>query len=257
MTDIPPSTSPDATPGTVPEAPVPNTPVPDAPVDAPVPDPPVKDRAAAWHLLNQHTQSASLLKHALSVEVCVRAYGEQHAAELGFPPDQARAMEQIYAITGLLHDFDYEKYPTPAEHPWVGNRILTEQGWPEEIRHTEQGWPEEIRHAILGHAQYSGTPRISHLDKALFACDELAGFLTANALVKPTKSILDVNTASVLKKLKDKAFARGVNREDIRIGAAELGVELDRHVAFCLAAMQQHAEALGLAGTERETGQSA
>ncbi|MEO6966707.1 MAG: HAD family hydrolase [Acidobacteriaceae bacterium] len=256
MIDIPPSTSPDATPGTVSEAPVPNSPVPnspvpnspvpDAPVDAPVPDPPVKDRAAAWHLLNLHTQSASLLKHALSVEVCVRAYGQQHAAELGLPPDQARAMEQLYAITGLLHDFDYEKHPTPAEHPWVGNRILT-----------EQGWPEEVRHAILGHAQYSGTPRISHLDQALFACDELAGFLTANALVKPTKSILDVNTASVLKKLKDKAFARGVNREDIRIGAAELGVELDRHVAFCLAAMQQHAEALGLAGTERETGQSA
>src|SRR5665213_435125 len=207
-------------------------PVHTAPVHtAPVPTAPAKDRAAAWHLLNQHTQSASLLKHALSVEVCVRAYGEQHAAELGLLPDQARALEQLYAITGLLHDFDYEKHPSPEEHPWVGNRILT-----------EQGWPEEVRHAILGHAQYSGTPRVSHLDNALFACDELAGFLTANALVKPTKSILDVNTASVLKKMKDKAFARGVNRDDIRIGAAELGVELDQHVAFCLTAMQQHAD---------------
>ena len=213
------------------------------PMPAPVsPVSPVKDRAAAWQLLNQHTQSASLLKHALGVEICVRAYGEQHAAELGLPPEQTSAMEELYAITGLLHDFDYEKHPSPEEHPWVGNRILT-----------EQGWPEEVRHAILGHAQYSGTPRVSHLDKVLFACDELAGFLTANALVKPTKSILDVNTASVLKKMKDKAFARGVNRDDIRTGAAELGVELDQHVAFCLAAMQKHAELLGLAGTASES----
>ena len=144
----------------------------------------------------------------------------------------------------MLHDFDYEKYPSPEEHPWVGNRILT-----------EQDWPEEIRHAILAHAHYTNTPRVSHLDKALFACDELAGFLTANALVKPTKSIHDVNVPSVLKKMKDKAFARGVNREDIVIGAAELGIDLPDHVAFCLAAMQQHAEVLGLAGTP-ETNQA-
>jgi predicted hydrolase (HD superfamily) len=197
----------------------------------------VNGRAAAWRLLNQYTQSASLLKHALSVEVCVRAYGEQRAAEFGLAPEEARMLVESYAIAGLLHDFDYEKYPTPEEHPWVGNRILT-----------EQGWPEEIRHAILAHAHYTNTPRISHLDKALFACDELAGFLTANALVKPTKSIHDVNVPSVLKKMKDKAFARGVNREDIVVGAAELGVELPDHVAFCLTAMQQNAEALGLAG---------
>jgi predicted hydrolase (HD superfamily) len=146
-------------------------------------------------------------------------------------------MAEMYAITGLLHDFDYEKYPTPEEHPWVGNQILT-----------DQGWAEEIRHAILGHAEYTKTPRVSHLDKTLFACDELAGFLVANALVKPTKSILDVNTASVLKKMKDKAFARGVNRDDIVHGAAELGVDLEQHVAFCLAALQKHADALGLAG---------
>jgi predicted hydrolase (HD superfamily) len=196
------------------------------------------DREAAWRLLNQYTQSASLLKHALSVEVCVRAYGEQRATELSLAPEEARSLVETYAVTGLLHDFDYEKYPSPEEHPWIGNRILT-----------EQGWPEEVRHAIMGHAEYTHTPRVSHLDKALFACDELAGFLTANALVKPTKSIRDVNVPSVLKKMKDKAFARGVNRDDIVVGAAELGIALPDHVAFCLAAMQQHAEALGLGGT--------
>jgi predicted hydrolase (HD superfamily) len=196
------------------------------------------DREAAWRLLNEYTQSASLLKHALGVEVCVRAYGEKRAAELNLSPEEAHALVETYAVTGLLHDFDYEKYPSPEEHPWIGNRILT-----------EQGWPEEVRHAIMGHAHYTNTSRESHLDKVLFACDELAGFLTANALVKPTKSIRDVNVASVLKKMKDKAFARGVNRDDIVVGAAELGIALSDHVAFCLAAMQQHAEELGLAGT--------
>ena len=198
----------------------------------------VHDRAAAWRLLQQHTQSPSLLKHALGVEICVRAYGEKHAADLGLPPAEAEAMAEMYAIAGLLHDFDYEKHPSPQEHPWVGNRILV-----------ELGWPKEIRHAILGHAEYTHTPRVSHLDKTLFACDELAGFLTANALVKPTKSILDVNAASVMKKMKDKAFARGVNREDIVQGAQELGLSLDQHIAFCLTAMQRHADALGLAGS--------
>ena len=157
--------------------------------------------------------------------------------ELGLSPEEARVLVESYAVTGLLHDFDYEKYPSPEEHPWIGNRILT-----------DQGWPEEVRHAIMGHAEYTHTPRESHLDKVLFACDELAGFLTANALVKPTKSIRDVNVTSVLKKMKDKAFARGVNRDDIVVGAAELGVDLPDHVAFCLAAMQQHAEELGLSG---------
>lgn len=194
------------------------------------------DRDAAWRLLNQYTHSASLLKHALGVEVCVRAYGEQRAAELGLSPDDARTLVETYAVTGLLHDFDYEKYPSPEEHPWLGNRILT-----------EQGWPEEVRHAILGHAEYTRTPRESHLE-VLFACDELVGFLTANALVKPTKSIRDVNVPSVLKKMRDKAFARGVNRDDVVVGAAELGIPLPDHIAFCLAAMQQHAEELGLAG---------
>ena len=202
-----------------------------------------KDRAAAWQLLNEHTQSPSLLKHALAVEICVRAYGEKHAAELDLSPAEARAIVEIYAITGLLHDFDYEKHPSAAEHPWVGNQILT-----------DQGWAEEIRHAILGHAEYTNTPRTSHLDKTLFACDELAGFLTANALIKPTKSILDVNVASVRKKMKDKAFARGVNRDDIINGAVDLGVDLDQHIAFCLAAMQKHADVLGLAGTTEIAG---
>ena len=198
-----------------------------------------KDRYAAWLLLQEHTQSASLLKHALAVEACVRAYGEKRAAELGLPAEEGQALVETYAITGLLHDFDYEKYPSREEHPWVGNRILN-----------EQGWPEEIRHAILAHADYTGTPRVSHLDKVLFACDEMAGFLTANALVKPSKSIRDVNVGSVVKKLRDKAFARGVNREDIVVGAAELGISLDQHIAFCLSAMQQHAEELGLAGSD-------
>ena len=195
------------------------------------------NRAAAWELLNQYTQSASLLKHAMAVAVCTQAYGERHAAAMNLPPDMAGAMAETYAIAGLLHDFDYERYPTPEEHPWVGNRILT-----------EQGWPEEIRHAILAHADYTHTPRESHLDKVLFACDELAGFLTANALVKPSKSIHDVSVPSVLKKVKDKAFARGVNRQDIIQGATELGVSLEDHIAFCLAAMQAQAAELGLAG---------
>lgn len=196
-----------------------------------------KDRAAAWRLLNEHTKSASLLKHALAVETCARAYGEKHAAELDLSPSDARKMVETYTIAALLHDFDYEEHPSLEEHPFVGNQILT-----------EQGWSEEIRHAIMAHAEHTHTPRVSHLDKTIFACDELAGFLTANALVKPTKSILDVNVPSVRKKMKDKAFARGVNRDDIVTGAAELGVDLDLHIAFCLAAMQQHAEELGLAG---------
>ena len=146
-------------------------------------------------------------------------------------------MRETYRITGLLHDFDYEKYPSAEEHPFVGNKILA-----------EQGWPEEIREAIMGHAQYSGVARKTHLAKALFACDELAGFLTAVSLVKPTKSIFDVDVASVRKKMKDKAFARGVHREDIIPGAQELGLELDAHIAFCIAAMRSHAEVLGLNG---------
>jgi predicted hydrolase (HD superfamily) len=194
-------------------------------------------REAAWSLLTEFTQSPSLLKHALAVESCVRAYGEQEAERLALTADDAQAFISVYSATALLHDFDYERYPSAEEHPYVGNRILE-----------ERGWPAEIRHAIMSHAGYTGTPRVSHLDKTLFACDELAGFLTACALIKPTKSIHDVEVTGVKKKLKDKAFARGVNRDDVTNGAKELSVELDQHIAFCLAAMQRDAEALGLSG---------
>jgi predicted hydrolase (HD superfamily) len=195
-------------------------------------------RDRAWNLLNEWTQSSSLLKHALGVETCVRAYGEREADVRNLSGAERVNFIALYSITGLLHDFDYERHPSLEDHPFVGNRVLV-----------EQGWPEEVRTAILGHASYSGVPRITHLDKALFACDELAGFLTACSLVKPTKSILDVDVAGVKKKMKDKAFARGVNRDDIVTGAAELGVPLDEHVAFCLAAMQANADALGLRGS--------
>jgi predicted hydrolase (HD superfamily) len=195
-------------------------------------------REAAWQLVCEYTESPSLRKHALSVETCVRAYGEREANALGLAGDEHAAFIEKYAVTSVLHDFDYERFPSLDDHPFAGNKILT-----------ELGWPEEIRTAILSHASYSGVPRLSHLEKALFACDELAGFLTACALVKPTKSISDVEVAGVRKKMKDKAFAKGVHREDIVNGAAELGVDLDRHIAFCLEAMQKNAEQLGLSGT--------
>jgi predicted hydrolase (HD superfamily) len=195
-------------------------------------------RERAWSLLNELTQSPSLLKHALAVETCVRAYGEHEADARHLMGEARDAFIELYSVTGLLHDFDYEKYPSQQEHPFVGNKILT-----------EQGWPEEARTAILGHAEYSGVPRVTHLDKTLFACDELAGFLTACSLVKPTKSIHDVEVAGVRKKMKDKAFAKGVNRDDIIKGAEELGVPIDDHIAFCIAAMQKNADALGLAGS--------
>ena len=199
-------------------------------------------RPEAWTLLNQYTQSTSLIKHALAVEACMQAYGEEQAAVCKLSEDDASALIETYRITGLLHDFDYEKYPSAAEHPFVGNKILA-----------EQEWPEDVRVAIMGHAQYSGVPRDTHLAKALFACDELAGFLTAVALVKPTKSIFDVDLQSVRKKLKDKAFARGVHREDIIQGAQELGVDLDIHITFCIAALCRHAAALGLDGVAAST----
>jgi len=194
-------------------------------------------RERAWSLLNQHTQSPSLIKHALTVETCVRSYAERHADTTGLVGDERAALLDAWSATALLHDFDYEKHPSQDQHPFVGIAILT-----------EQGWPEEMRTAILGHAEYSGVPRESPLAKALFACDELAGFLTACSLVKPTKSIHDVDVAGVKKKMKDKAFARGVNRDDIVKGAAELGIALDDHIANCIAAMQANAETLGLQG---------
>lgn len=194
-------------------------------------------RERAWSLLNEHTQSPSLIKHALAVESCVRSYAQRYADSSGVVGDDRDALLDTWSATALLHDFDYEKHPSQQEHPFVGIAILT-----------EQGWPEETRTAILGHAEYSGVPRESELAKALFACDELAGFLTACSLVKPTKSIHDVDVAGVKKKMKDKAFARGVNRDDIVKGASELGISLDEHIANCIAAMQANAEALDLQG---------
>ena len=196
-------------------------------------------REAAWQLVCEYTESPSLRKHALSVETCVRAYGEHEADRLGLECDERAALIEKYSITGVLHDFDYERFPSLDDHPFAGDKILT-----------ELGWPEEIRTAILSHADYSGVPRNSHLEKALFACDELAGFLTACSLVKPTKSIFDVEVSGVRKKMKDKAFAKGVHREDIVNGAAGLGVDLDQHIAFCLEAMQKNADELGLVGTK-------
>jgi predicted hydrolase (HD superfamily) len=192
-------------------------------------------REQAWQLLTEWTQSESLRKHAMAVEICVTACGEAEADRLGLAGIERARFVELYTTTGLLHDFDYERHPTQEEHPFVGVRELE-----------RQGWPEELRTAILGHAQYSGVPRVTHLDKSLFACDELAGFLTACALVKPTKAIADVEVSSVRKKMKDKAFARGVNREDVIQGAAELGVDLDAHISFCLEAMKKRAGELGL-----------
>jgi predicted hydrolase (HD superfamily) len=192
-------------------------------------------RERAWQLLTEWTASESLRKHALAVEACMVACGEAEADRLGLDVEERAELLELYATTALLHDFDYERHPTANEHPFVGVRELE-----------RLGWPLALRTAILGHAQYSGVARETHLAKALFACDELSGLLTACALVKPSKAIADVETKSVRKKMKDKAFARGVNREDVIQGAAELGVELDAHIAFCIEAMRKRSAALGL-----------
>ncbi len=185
------------------------------------------NREQAWCLLTEYTQSESLRKHALAVEACMHAYARKNGAD-----------EELWATVGLLHDFDYEKYPTAEEHPYKGNEILK-----------ERGYSEEIRRAILSHAEYTGVPRVTPMEKTLFACDELAGFITACALVKPGKSLAEVEAKSVRKKMKDKAFARSVNREDIVNGAAALGVDLEEHIAFCIEAMKGIAKELGLDGT--------
>ncbi len=184
-------------------------------------------READWCLLTEFTQSESLLKHALSVEACMRAYARKAGAE-----------EELWGTVGLLHDFDYEKYPSAAEHPSKGSEILQ-----------ERGYSEQVRRAILSHAQYSGVARISPMEKTLFACDELAGFITACTLVKPGKSLAEVEAKSVRKKMKDKAFARSVHREDIDEGAADLGLDLEEHIAFCIDAMKAIARELGLDGS--------
>ncbi|MDX2149325.1 MAG: HDIG domain-containing protein [Bryobacteraceae bacterium] len=186
------------------------------------------DRAAAWEIVCEFIQSDGLRKHALAVEACVVAYARK------FGEDEAK-----WSLTALLHDFDWEIHPAAPDHPMKGEPILA-----------ERGVPEDIRRAILSHANYSGVPRESLLEKTLFACDELAGFLTAISYVKPSRSIHEVDVKSVRKKMKDKAFARSVSREDIVNGAAELGVDLEEHIAFCIDAMRARAAELGLEGTQ-------
>jgi len=188
------------------------------------------NREDAWCLLTEFTQSESLRKHALAVEACVRAYAVKFGED-----------EETWAIVGLIHDFDYEKYPSAEDHPFRGSEILA-----------ERGVNEQIRRAILSHANYSGVPRESKLEKTLFACDELCGFITATALVKPSKSLAEVDAKSIRKRMKDKAFARSVSRDDIVSGAADLGVDLDEHIAFCVEAMKTIADRLGLAGVRAE-----
>jgi putative nucleotidyltransferase with HDIG domain len=186
----------------------------------------VMTREDALSILHEFTQSESLRKHALAVEACVVAYARKFGED-----------EQKWSLTALLHDFDWEIHPEAPDHPMKGEPILA-----------ERGVSEEIRRAILSHANYSGVSRDSLLEKSLFACDELAGFITAISYVKPSRSVAEVDVKSVRKKMKDKAFARSVSREDIESGARELGVELDEHIAFCIRAMQDRAAELGLAG---------
>jgi len=184
------------------------------------------DRNQAWDTVCEFVKSESLRKHMLAVEACVAAYARKLNQD-----------EQKWAVTALLHDFDWEIHPEAPDHPMKGEPILA-----------DRGVDEEIRRAILSHANYSGVPRVSPLEKTLFACDELAGFLTACSYVKPGRSIQEVEVKSVRKKMKDKGFARNVNRDDIVTGAAEMGIDLDEHIEFCIRAMQAKAAELGLAG---------
>src|SRR4030081_2289839 len=189
-------------------------------------------RDDAWALLCEYTQNENLRKHALAVEACVRAYARKTGAD-----------EELWGLTALLHDFDYERWPNSAhspdqEHPARGAAMLR-----------ELGYSEEIVRAILSHADYCNVPRQTPLEHTLFACDELAGFLTACAYVRPSKSILDLEVDSVKRRLKDKAFAKGINREDVRKGAEELGIPLEEHITFCIAALREHADALALRGS--------
>jgi putative nucleotidyltransferase with HDIG domain len=184
------------------------------------------NRNQAWEIVCEFVKSDSLRRHMLAVETCVAAYARKFGED-----------EEKWAVTALLHDFDWEIHPTAPDHPMKGELILA-----------ERGVDEEIRRAILSHADYSGVPRLSPLEKTLYACDELSGFLTACSYVKPSRSIQEVDTKGVRKKLKDKAFARTVNRDDITRGASELGVDLDEHIEFCIRAMQARAAEIGLAG---------
>ena len=188
-------------------------------------------RDDAWQLLTEYTKSDSLLKHALAVEASVRGYARTFGEN-----------EDDWGVVALLHDFDYERWPSLEEHPFRGSEILRSRGYPD--------WA--IR-AILSHADYTGVARDGLLEKTLFACDEMAGFVTAASLVRPSKSVLDLEVNSVVKRMKDKAFARKVNREDIIQGAADLGVDLDEHITFCIEAMKTIARELGLDGSAAKT----
>ena len=191
---------------------------------APLTAPPTRDDA--WGLLTEYTTGESLIKHALAVEAAVRGYARM------FEEDELE-----WGIVGLVHDFDYERWPAATDHPFKGSEILR-----------ARGYPERVIRAILSHADYSGVARESRLEHTLFACDELAGFVTAASLVRPSKSILDLEPRSVKKRMKDKAFARAVSRDDLRRGAEELEVPLDEHIANVIAFMRVEADALGLAG---------
>jgi putative nucleotidyltransferase with HDIG domain len=193
------------------------------------------NRESTWCLLTEFTQSESLRKHALAVEACMRAYARKLGAD-----------EELWGIVGLIHDFDYEKYPSLQDHPYKGSEILK-----------ERGYSDEIRKAILSHAGYTGVTRDTPMEKALFACDELAGFITAATLVKPSKSLAELDAKSVRKKMKDKAFARSVNRDDIVNGAASLGVDLEEHIVFCIDAMKGIADQLGLDGSANKASATA
>jgi predicted hydrolase (HD superfamily) len=183
-------------------------------------------RENAWSLLTEYTKSESLLKHALAVEAAVRGYARLFGED-----------ENQWGIVALLHDFDYERWPSLEDHPFRGSEILKEKGYPD--------W---LIRAILSHADYSGVARESRLEKTLFACDELAGFVTAAALVRPSKSVLDLEASSVIKRMKDKAFARGVKREDLRAGSELLGLPLEEHIGNVIRFMRVEADALGLRG---------
>jgi putative nucleotidyltransferase with HDIG domain len=184
----------------------------------------VPDRESAFELLQQYTKSESLIKHMLAVEACMRAYAEKFGED-----------GEKWGIVGLLHDFDYEMYPNPPDHPGKGAAILK-----------EAGYPDDLIYAIKSHAEWTNCPRQSLMDKALFACDELSGFITAVVLVRPDKKIQGLEARSVTKKMKDKAFARAVSRDDIANGAKGLGIELDEHITFCIRAMEKAAHKLGL-----------
>jgi predicted hydrolase (HD superfamily) len=192
-------------------------------------------REQAWQLLTEYTQSESLLKHAQAVEACMRACSRKFGKG---STDVAQQDENLWGIVGLLHDFDYDRWPSLDDHPYKGNEILK-----------ERGYSDEIRRAIMSHAEYSGVSRDTPMERALFACDELAGFITAVALIKPGKSLTEVDVKSVRKRMKDKAFARKVNRDDIIKGAADLGADLDEHIAFCIEALKPIAKELGLDGS--------